>query len=83
MEDWLLLAKGLRVLPKTPGVDIAPRAVAEDGKKVDWPMPEVPRLPYDWFPVLKLVPKAPALVDPRVLGATPRLRVGGPEPGSP
>lgn len=47
MEDWLLLANGLRVLPKTPGVDSAPKALAEDGKKVEWPMPEVPGLPND------------------------------------
>jgi hypothetical protein len=42
--DWLLLAKGLRVLPNTPGVEGAPRAVVEEGKKLEVPKPLAPVL---------------------------------------
>lgn len=72
------------MLPKTPGVDGAPRAVAEEGKKLEGPKLEDPGLPNDWFPELKLAPKLPpGLAEPILLGAIPRLRVGGPDPGKP
>jgi hypothetical protein len=41
------------VLPKTPGVEGAPNAEADEGKKLEWPRPELFRFPpnmEDWFP---------------------------------
>ena len=75
------------VLPNIPGVDAAPNPdelkPEEPGKKLFCP-PKAdvfwfdPENNVDWFP--KVDPKLPEGFDPRVLGAPPRLRVGGPAP---
>ncbi len=95
-DDVLLLANGLIVLPKTPGVEGAPRAdvlkpeVVDEGKKLVCP-PKAdvlglaePEKSDDWFPPPKVAPKFPEGFDPRAPpDAPPRLSVGGPEPGRP